>query len=218
MSFANAELESATFTQVARAKMPVQPAGSILPREEDRDDRFAVVAGPDHELERRDPWTPRLPVTRDAVEAEQDLVSLPGLPTDGMRSHVQNVPQPTALVLVDLAEAVWLTPGDAVDPGGCGDGDRPAEACLLGHGSRVDEDTVLQGLGAGVGGNDRPEDRVLGDLMAHGESPWAMGPRGGTSPLSGREALPDRAWVEKARDQSSPRSANETLSPALTTK
>ncbi len=82
---------------------------------------------------------------------EQDLVFRFLAGADGVGCHKKHIPQPTSWSLMDLLCTVVFSPGHAIGPGIGSDRNWPSKTRLRDYGTRVDQDTVLNRLSAGVG-------------------------------------------------------------------
>jgi len=135
------------------------PAHSILVRQEDRDHGLTLITRTDDQFQGRQFRFRRPTVARYSVELVQQSIAGTRLGANGVGGHEEHIPQAAGLILVDLPVAVVLRPGHTVGPGGGRHGHRPREAGPFGHGARVDQHPVRNGLGAGVGGTDLAEER-----------------------------------------------------------
>ena len=123
---------------------------SILVGQQNGHHRFTVIPWPDKYLQCHKFRFHRLPVAWHPVELIQQPVTGAGTGTDGMRRHVEDIPQPAQLILERLFQAVFFSLSDTVLPDSGCQSDREPEPDFLCHRTRIDQHAILDGLGTGV--------------------------------------------------------------------
>ena len=90
--------------------------GLILVRQQDGDHRFPGITWANDKLQRDKHCLCRTPITRHPVELEQQPITRILAGSNSVRGHVDNIPEPSRLILMELFLAVIVSPGHTIGP------------------------------------------------------------------------------------------------------